>query len=129
MSDTGTSYKLARIAKKDSRYALDVYILVLEALDEMIKVQESPHHLSAHELLEGIRGYAHSRFGMLAADILATWGVTDASDVGEVIYNMIAEQVLIANEDDKRSDFDIYFDFTEPEHEFEYTPQEIPTID
>ena len=129
MSKTPTGYKLAQIVARDSRYALDVYIFVLDALDETIKEMEVPRHLSAYELLECIRRHAQNRFGTLGADVLATWGVTDAGDVGEVIYNMIAEKVLDANEEDKRSDFDIDFDFTEPECELKYTPQEIPKID
>ena len=43
--------------------------------------------------------------------VLAHWGVHSTSDIGEIVYNLIAAGDLEKTESDSRSDFDNLFDF------------------
>ena len=43
--------------------------------------------------------------------MLAHWGVRSTSDIGNIVYNMIAAGGLEKTESDSRSDFDNLFDF------------------
>ena len=43
--------------------------------------------------------------------MLDQWGIRSTSDIGEIVYNLIASGDLDKTPDDKRSDFDDVFDF------------------
>jgi uncharacterized repeat protein (TIGR04138 family) len=60
---------------------------------------------------EAVRRLALRQYGLLAATVLAHWGIRSTSDVGEIVYNMIATGDLEKTPSDSRSDFDNVFDF------------------
>ena len=43
--------------------------------------------------------------------MLAHWGIRSTSDIGEIVYNLIAAGDLEKTPSDSRSDFDNVFDF------------------
>ena len=43
--------------------------------------------------------------------MFAHWGVRSTSDIGDIVYNLIAAGGLERTESDSRSDFDNVFDF------------------
>jgi uncharacterized repeat protein (TIGR04138 family) len=47
----------------------------------------------------------------MAATVLSHWGVRSTSDIGDIVYNMIAAGDLEKMPSDSRSDFDEVFDF------------------
>ena len=51
------------------------------------------------------------QFGSLAATVLCHWGVTSTSDIGDIVYNLIAAGDLEKTPSDSRSDFNAVFDF------------------
>ena len=65
-----------------------------------------------------------------AANVLEAWDINTASDIGEIVFDLIDLNILSAADDDKRSDFDIALALTDPVHIRKTTPQmEIPQID
>ncbi len=133
--------ELARIIAGDPRYAIEAYAFILEALhharnQKLKAMRRDPDHESSsqpargtrtsssqpkkprgsghvtgRELCEAVRKSALRQFGMLAATVLAHWGVRSTSDIGEIVYNLIAAGDLEKTPDDSRSDFDNVFDF------------------
>jgi uncharacterized repeat protein (TIGR04138 family) len=51
------------------------------------------------------------QYGLLAAAVLNHWGVRSTSDIGDIVYNLIAAGDLEKTASDSRSDFDDVFDF------------------
>ena len=109
---------LRQLFAEDRRYAPEAYAFVLEALghaQEKLGRYEHPQkqrrHVTAVELLEGLRDLALKQFGLMALPVLYNWGVRTTSDVGEIIYNLIRAEHMSKTDSDKRSDFDDVYDF------------------
>ena len=68
-------------------------------------------HVNGAELCDSLRRLALRQYGLLAGTVLAHWGVRSTSDVGNIVYNMIAAGGLEKTESDSRSHFDNLFDF------------------
>ena len=67
--------------------------------------------MTGQELCEGARDLALQQYGLLARLVLSQWGILSTSDLGEMVYNLIAAGHLEKTESDRRSDFDGVFDF------------------
>lgn len=109
---------LTPLIERDSRYARGAYYFVREALDhtqaQLLRQGEpAPRHVSPRELLEGIRAFALEQFGPMTCTVLEEWGVRTCPDFGEIVFNMIDQQLLSKTEQDFREDFKDGFDFTE----------------
>jgi uncharacterized repeat protein (TIGR04138 family) len=133
--------ELARIIAGDPRYAIDAYAFILDALGHartqklkgkseerdrdrssqpgrasrsspsQTKNPSGSGHVTGRELCETIRRLALRQFGALAATVFDHWGVRSTSDIGEIVYNLIAAGDLEKTPSDSRSDFDNVFDF------------------
>jgi uncharacterized repeat protein (TIGR04138 family) len=133
--------QLPRIIACDPRFAIDAYAFVLEALNharlqkiksqggDRDKARPSPAgqrpqgpqskparpgrsgHVTGRELCESIRKLALRQYGLLAATVLGHWGIRSTSDIGDIVYNMIATGDLQKTPSDSRADFDNVFDF------------------
>ncbi len=113
-----------RIRAADARYACDAYAFVMDGLDHTVRALDERRHVSAEELLDGLCRFARDKFGMLAYDVLRSWGVTTGRDVGDIVFHLIDAGILSRREEDTREDFDTaldlkraledtYFDFTD----------------
>ena len=56
---------------------------------------------------------ALAHYGMLALAVLGQWGIRSTSDLGELVYNLIASGDLERSPADSRADFDQVYDFEE----------------
>jgi uncharacterized repeat protein (TIGR04138 family) len=101
---------LGRIQSQDSRFNLQVYPFVMEALDYTIRAIDERRHVTARELLDGFCSYARERFGLLAHEVMVEWGVAKASDVGDIVYQLVDAGVLAKQDSDKPEDFRIDYD-------------------
>ncbi len=104
------------ILKRERRYDGQAYFFLKDALDFTLKrFMESSggqgRHVSGRELLEGFRDYSLEQFGPMAATLMEEWGVRQCCDVGNMVFQMIEEQVFGKQESDKPEDFDEVFDF------------------
>ena len=68
-------------------------------------------HVTGRMLCEAVRKLALRQYGLLAATVLNHWGVRSTSDIGDIVYNLIAAGDLEKTPSDSRSDFDNVFDF------------------
>lgn len=108
--------KLLLICEKDTRYNMEAYVFVREALDFTSKRLNRPkhgpnHHVSGQELCDGFRELAMQSFGPLAFKVLNTWGVRQTEDIGELVFNLVEAGELGKTDEDKREDFADGFNF------------------
>jgi uncharacterized repeat protein (TIGR04138 family) len=117
--------ELGRVACRDSRYSIQAYLFLLEALEYATVVNKrsrkrrrlggdkskSSRHVSSHMLCEAVGELARRQFGLLATTVLSQWGINSTSDIGEVVYHLIDPGDLEGSPADARSDFDNLFDF------------------
>ena len=107
---------LTQIIKEDSRYHAEAYLFMRAALDFASKILKKPvkgpqKHVSAAELLKGIRQYALREYGPLTMTVLDYWGIHNCSDFGQVVFNLVKKNILRKTESDSIRDFDNGYDF------------------
>ncbi|MDD4871680.1 MAG: hypothetical protein PHR77_14070 [Kiritimatiellae bacterium] len=104
------------ICIKDSRYPIEAYIFVREALDFTTKMLNKPaenkkKHVTGSELLDGIREYAIQEFGPMTSTVFKTWGISRTEDFGEIVFNLVDSGLLGKTDTDKKEDFANCYDF------------------
>jgi uncharacterized repeat protein (TIGR04138 family) len=120
---------LAGVLARDPRYTIHAYAFVFEALEHTKLLRKKARararaarrsggrpadfsqHVTGRELCEGARELALRHYGLMAIPVLAQWGIRSTSDLGEIVYNLIASGDLEKTPSDSRSDFDGVFDF------------------
>lgn len=105
--------RLDRIVKKDKRYKVDAYEFVLNALSFTQKKLQKKSHVTGQELLWGIKEYALERFGGMSKTVFEHWGIKITEDFGEIVFNMVKENMLYKTESDSKEDFKGVYDFTD----------------
>ena len=119
---------IAIVLARDSRYTIQAYGFVLEALEHTKKLRNRArkrararrgrtttirHHVTGKELCDGARDLALRHYGLLAITVLAQWGIRSTSDMGSIVYNLIAAGDLEQAPEDSPADFENLFDFEE----------------
>jgi uncharacterized repeat protein (TIGR04138 family) len=104
------------ILKRDRRFDPHAYFFLKDALDFTLKrISESnggqARHVTGPELLAGYRDYALEQFGPMASTLMDEWSIRKCQDVGDMVFNLIEEQVFGKQESDKKEDFSEAFDF------------------
>ena len=119
---------LAGVLARDPRYSIYAYAFVLEALEftkKTVKKRTSTRsrtrggnksstaarHVSGRELCEGARRLALEHYGLMALTVLGLWGIRSTSDLGNIVFNLIASGDLEKTPNDSRADFDKVSDF------------------
>ena len=119
---------LAAAVARDPRYTIEAYEFIFAALD-LAKVRKrkarkakgqgrarkgrkaaASRHVTGQELCEAARDLALDLYGLMALPILQRWGMRSTSDIGSVVYNLIASGDLERSRG-HRADFDDVFDF------------------
>ncbi|WP_165075375.1 Minf_1886 family protein [Paludisphaera rhizosphaerae] len=130
--------EIGRVISKDPRYSLEAYAFVLESLhlarnrkirearrqsreraartsrgrsSKKAKAEPTSGHVSGRQVCLAARRLALREYGLLAGPVLAQWGLRSTSDIGEIVYNLIASGDLDKTPEDRREDFDDVFDF------------------
>ena len=106
------------ILKRDQRFDPQAYFFLKDALDFTLKrIAEAnggqPRHVSGPELLAGFRDFSLEQFGPMASTLMSEWGVRKCQDVGDMVFQLIDEQVFGKQDSDHREDFSAVFDFEE----------------
>lgn len=115
---------LAGVLARDPRYTIQAYAFVFEALEYAKSLKKRSQgrsrrtraaaisrHVNGRELCEAARVIALECFGLMALMVLSQWGIRSTSDIGEIVYNLIASGDLEKTPEDARSDFDNVYDF------------------
>jgi len=121
--------KLQRIIEKDSRYSVQSYQFIFEALDftasklgkKYSSSREEERHVSGQELSGGVKQYALMKFGFMTRTVFELWGITNSGDFGEIVFNLVESGLMGKTESDSVDDFKDLYDFqTEFEDKFEF---------
>lgn len=102
---------LRKIVEKDSRYPIEAYLFVLEALYFTRKKFKKKKHVTARELLEGIKDLALKRYGSMARIVLGHWRIKATMDFGNIVFNMVNNKILSKTKEDRLDDFKDVYDF------------------
>jgi len=105
--------KMSQILLRDDRYTREAYRFVQEGLEYTVQRRGRRGHVTGRELLEGLRDMAKERFGMMARTVLNQWRVTKTGDFGEIVFNLVEEQIMSKQDSDTREDFADVYDFEE----------------
>lgn len=130
MQEINFDEKVEMILAKDPRYAREAYGFVREALDYTQKIigkenRGQVRHITGQELLDGIRQFALNQFGPMVVTVLEEWGVRNARDFGEIVFNMVEIELLAKTENDNRDDFNNGYDFTDAFHKPFWPPSRL----
>ena len=107
------------IVQRDRRYHREAYFFLRNALDYTIRSLQKTNalglsrHVSAKELLEGLRAYAISEFGPMVPIVFEFWGIKEPSDFGHMVFNLVEHHVFGTTEADRLEDFYGVYDFQE----------------
>ena len=118
MQKIGFAEAVDRILGEDPRYHRDVYSFVRDALDFTVKQQKKNkegiiRHVTASQLLDGIRLYALKEFGPMVPTVFGYWNISSCEDLGHIVFNMIRKEILGKNDSDTIEQFRDGYDFTE----------------
>jgi uncharacterized repeat protein (TIGR04138 family) len=106
--------KINAILQTDRQFPEDAYRFVNEAVAYTVKkkmIRGRRRHISGRELVEGAGEYAVEQFGPMAQDVLSHWGLTDGKAMGQVVFRMVEQELLVLSEEDSPADFEAEFHF------------------
>ncbi|MBN2097727.1 MAG: hypothetical protein JW714_04525 [Candidatus Omnitrophica bacterium] len=101
------------IVERDARYNIEAYNFIMQALNYTVNKLKVRRHVSAQELLGGIKEYAKEQFGPMVRTVFEHWGVTQTEDFGNIVFNLIDSKLLGKTEQDSLEDFKDGYDFKE----------------
>ncbi len=98
------------------KFHQDGYRFIYEALhhtqkklDRSPDLPEEDAHITGQELMHGVRELGIKRFGPLAKNVFAHWGVRSTADFGRIVFDMIERGEMRKTDRDQLSDFiDVY---------------------
>ncbi|MCF6174688.1 MAG: hypothetical protein L3J71_02855 [Victivallaceae bacterium] len=103
--------KIAAIRKNDQRYPADAYSFISHAVTVVAsRCSKEKQHITAFELLKGIKIVARETFGPFAAQVLIEWSVKLPGDVGAIVFNLVKVKALSSSDEDSPEDFAVEFD-------------------
>lgn len=110
MQPTQFTDAVQSVIQREPQYDLGAYYFLKDALDFTVKrVMEDNdgehRHVSASELLIGFRDLALQEFGPMASTMMAEWGLSSCSDIGQMVFLLIEEGVFGKQDSDTREDF------------------------
>jgi len=118
MSNKKLRNAVKEILEYDQRYSSDAYEFITRAVnytcEKLNKAKnKNPkyHHVSGLELVEGVSEYAREQFGPMAYEVLRNWGIEDSLAIGNVVFNLVDQELLYTSEQDSIEDFRLDLDF------------------
>lgn len=114
--------RLAELVRRDPRYPYEAYEFLYAALahtqQQLGRVPpedgpaepEARYHVTGQELLAGACDLARREFGLMARTVFRMWGINRTDDFGELVFNLIDENLMSKTENDRREDFHNLFD-------------------
>ncbi len=112
--------KLDELVRGDPRYTYEAYEFVFAALAHTQRMLgrmppkedagSEEYHVSGPQLLEGIRDLALREYGFMARTVFRAWGINATADVGEIVFNLVAANLMSKTSNDSRDDFRNVYD-------------------
>ena len=112
---------LRELVRKDPRYGYGAYEFVFEGLGytqhrlgrDAEELPMRDRHVTGRQLLDGIRELALEQFGLMALAVFRQWGIHTTADFGQIVFNLVENDLLKKTEGDRREDFQDVYDFEE----------------
>ena len=109
---------LNKMVEQNPRYHRDAYLFLREALEFTQKAigksnKNQVRHITGQELLNGIREYALAVFGPMTTTVLEEWGIKSCEDFGNMVFQMIENNLLRKTDQDRPEDFKNGYSFEE----------------
>ena len=108
------------IFAEDGRYSIEAVDFIHEALaytvEELYGSQGSSgerRHVTGQQLCEGLRRLAIKKWGLLAREVLAHWGIYSTMDFGEIVFLLVNNGYLHKRPEDSIEDFRDVYSFDE----------------
>ena len=98
------------IRRHNDHFEPEAYGFVMSVLEHTIHELPERRHVTAVELLDGLRRYARERYGIMARTVIESWGLRGTSDIGTVVFQLVDAGVLSRRDTDSREDFADVFD-------------------
>ena len=98
--------RIDAILERDGRYRVEAYHFIIAALNFTMQRLGKEQHVSAAELLDGVREFGVDQFGPLTRTVFNHWGIARSSQFGDIVWNLIDAGVLGKRNQDRREDFD-----------------------
>ncbi len=100
---------IQKIVTEDHRYREEAYAFIAKAvmlsLSCIRREEQLRRHVSAEEIIFSLCALAHKEYGPLALIVLKDWGIRTNTDIANVIYHLIAEEVLQEGPGESITDF------------------------
>lgn len=98
------------VLTRDDRFDIGAYYFLKDALDFTVKRAMDSNdgqqrHVTASELLYGFRDLALQEFGPMASTMMEEWGITQCSDIGSMVFELIEEGAFGKQDSDTPEDF------------------------
>ncbi|HEY7425113.1 MAG TPA: Minf_1886 family protein [Gemmataceae bacterium] len=111
--------KLEEVVRRDPRYTYEAYEFMFAALAHTQRLLgrlppressgEQDYHVSGPQLLDGARDLALREYGLMARTVFRLWGINSTADFGEIVFNLVAANLMSKTAEDCRDDFrDVY---------------------
>jgi len=118
MQTIGFQQAIDAIITKDKRYQPEAYDFLRDGLETALKQlkkrdAEAGGHVSAAELLEGVRLQALKDFGPMTVTVFEYWGIHATEDFGNMVFNLVEEGVFGKTEEDTIEAFRNGYSFEE----------------
>ena len=126
--DPALSKATAELRLSYPNYTVESYQFVADAVSRTVAKLASHRHISAAELLVGIRDHAHECYGAVTSLVMDKLGLRTSRNVGEVVYLLISVELLSASPEDSPEDFNVPFSWEYPAEENTPLP-ELPFLD
>lgn len=104
-------HQIETIAERHGSFRPEAYRFVLEALEQAMLTRGRRAHVTGEDLLDSIKELGRERFGIMATDVFAAWGVRTTLDFGRCVFHMVDDGMLSKRDEDSLRDFIDKYDF------------------
>ena len=115
--DDAFLHDIEALAERDGRYSRAAYLFVYDALQHTVKklgkesMPREQRHVSGRDLIYGISEYALDQFGPRTLTVFDHWGIRETRDFGEIVFNLVNDNLMSKTDDDRIEDFTDVFEF------------------
>ena len=115
--DDAFLHDIEALAERDGRYSRAAYLFVYNALQHTVEklgkasMPREQRHVSGRDLIYGISEYALDQFGPLTLTVCDHWGIRETRDFGEIVFNLVNDNLMSKTDDDRIEDFTDVFEF------------------
>lgn len=115
--DTDIAQRFERAIREDGRFSPAAFEFLHRGLEHTTRhhfagtAAEGARHVTGQQLCHGLRDLALKTWGALAQTVLNGWNIRRTRDFGEMVFLLIALELMRKQDSDCIEDFDEVYDF------------------